>query len=57
MNNLVIVEKSLLLGAIAWLGKMVADNAHQNAVAPNHAEQTLARLEQVIAEHNERAKL
>ncbi len=57
MNNLVIVEKSLLLGAIAWLGKMVADNAHQNAVAPDHAEQTLARLEKVIAEHNERTKL
>ena len=38
-----------LENAAMWLGKMIADGAHKNAVAPRHCEVTLDRIEKLIA--------
>jgi hypothetical protein len=45
-------ERELLFAlkrCVPWLGKMIADGGHLQAVAPNDAVLSLARAEQLIA--------
>lgn len=39
----------LLRDAAQWLGKMIADGGHNQAVMPNHCLSTLARVESLIS--------
>jgi hypothetical protein len=39
--------------AIPWLGKMIADGAHQNSVAPLDCERALAQAEAIASKARE----
>jgi hypothetical protein len=39
----------VLQRAIPWLGKMIADHAHENAIMPRDCENTLTQAEKLVA--------